>query len=136
MLVGCGGTSAGAASASAEAEKIVSELALGDKVSAVEDRIVKGLFFFDEGMVEEARVYVSNDKKADIVGVFKTNNVGGTEEKINAYLATLKGQMESYAPDEVFKVDNAIIQSKGDMVYLVIADDIEKAGSVVSSLTK
>ncbi|MBO7703439.1 MAG: DUF4358 domain-containing protein [Solobacterium sp.] len=136
MLVGCGSSTSAGAAASADAEKAVSELGLTDKVEKVEDRIIKGLFFFDEGTIDDASVYISNDKTADIVGVFKTSDPAAAKEKIEAYLVTLKGQMESYAPDEVFKVDNAVIEESSDKVVLIIADDIENARKVAQSLVK
>lgn len=136
LLVGCSATSAGsaAASASADAESIISSLGMGDKVEKVEDRIIKGLFMFDEGTIEDAAVYVSNAKTADLVGVFQTKDTAATKEKIQNYLVTLKGQMESYAPDEVFKVDNAVIEEAGNKVIVIIADDIENAKKTAQSL--
>ena len=41
-----------------------------------------------------------------------------------------------YNPDEVFKIDNAIIKKGADQVIVVIADDIEQAGKIVESLIK
>ena len=115
LLVGCGATSAGsAASAEKEAEQIVSELGLSDKITQMDERVVKGLFFFEEGLVEDAKLYMdSTNQNPDLVGVFKTSD-----------------------PDAVFKIDNAIVKEGADQVVVIVADDIEKANKVVESLVK
>ena len=55
MLAGCSGASSSASAATAdpasEAAKIVEDLNLSDHMDQVQDRIVSGLFFFDEGVV-------------------------------------------------------------------------------------
>ena len=138
MLVGCGATSAGSAvSAEKEAEQIVSELGLSDKITLMDERVVKGLFFFDEGLVNDAKLYMdSSNKSADLVGVFKTSDPDAVESKINDYLTSLKETTQMYNPDEVFKIDNPVIRKGADQVIVVITDDIEQAGKIVESLIK
>ena len=103
----------------------------------MDERVVKGLFFFDEGLVNDAKLYMdSTNKSADLVGVFKTSDPDAVESKINDYLTSLKETTQMYNPDEVFKIDNAIIKKGADQVIVVIADDIEQAGKIVESLIK
>ncbi len=138
MLAGCGATSAGSAvSAEKEAEQIVSELGLSDKITEMDERVVKGLFFFEEGLVEDAKLYMdSTNQNADLVGVFKTSDPAAVKQKVEDYLVTLKETTQMYNPDEVFKIDNAIVKEGKDQVIVIVADDIEKAGKVVESLVK
>ena len=138
MLVGCGSsTSAGkAASAASEAESIVSQLNLNDKMDKVEDRIIKGLFFFDEGTLSDSAVYIANDKTADIVAVFEGEDPAAIREKVEQYLSTAKEQMQNYYPDEVFKIDNAVIQENGKQVILIVTSDIETARKIAESFVK
>ena len=136
MLVGCGSSTSEGQSAAAQAETIVSELNLSDKMDKVEDRIIKGLFFFEEGTLKDSAVYVANDKSADIVAVFKSDDTAAVMDRVNSYLATSKEQMQNYYPDEVFKVDNAIVQESGDTVILIVSNDIENARKTAESVLK
>ena len=113
-------------------KQIVSDLNLGDAVAEVKDRIIPGIFFFEEGAVNASSFYVA-DKKADCVGVFRVNDEESCRECIKTYLETLKAQLQTYAPDEIFKVDNAIVEAKDGLVILVVCDDIENAKNVVNS---
>ena len=136
MLFGCGSSTSAGESASAQAEKIVTELNLTDKMDKVEDRIIKGLFFFEEGTLKDSSVYIANDKSADIVAVFESDDTAAVKERVNTYLATAKEQMQNYYPDEVFKIDNAIVQEAGDKVILIVTGDIENAKKVAESILK
>lgn len=100
----------------------------------VEDRIIKGLFFFEEGTLKDSSVYIANDKSADIVAVFQSDDTAAVKDKINTYLSTAKEQMQNYYPDEVFKIDNAIVQEAGDKVVLIVTNDIENARKIAESV--
>ena len=134
LLVGCGSSTSGGQTASAQAESIVSQLNLSDKMDKVEDRIIKGLFFFEEGTLKDSAVYIANDKSADIVAVFQSDDTAAVKAKVDTYLATAKEQMQNYYPDEVFKIDNAIVQEAGDKVVLIVANDIENARKIAESV--
>lgn len=134
LLAGCGSSASAGQAASAQAESIVSQLNLSDKMDKVEDRIIKGLFFFEEGTLKDSSVYIANDKSADIVAVFQSDDIAAVKDKINTYLATAKEQMQNYYPDEVFKIDNAIVQEAGDKVVLIVTNDIENARKIAESV--
>ena len=134
LLVGCGSSTSAGQAASAQAESIVSQLNLSDKMDKVEDRIIKGLFFFEEGTLKDSSVYIANDKSADIVAVFQSDDTAEVKDKINTYLATAKEQMQNYYQDEVFKIDNAIVQEAGDKVVLIVTNDIENARKIAESV--
>ena len=42
--------------------------------------------------------------------------------------------MQNYYPDEVFKIDNAIVQEAGDKVVLIVTNDIENARKIAESV--
>lgn len=134
LLAGCGSSTSAGQAASAQAESIVSQLNLSDKMDKVEDRIIKGLFFFEEGTLKDSSVYIANDKSADIVAVFQSDDTAAVKDKINTYLSTAKEQMQNYYPDEVFKIDNAIVQEAGDKVVLIVTNDIENARKIAESV--
>ncbi len=138
ILVGCsGGSSSSRNSAESIAQGLIKDLKLEDKVAATEQRILQGLMFFPEDTVDDASLYLSNDKKADVVGVFHLKDAKRSQEVLDcveAYRQTLKAQMESYAPGETFKVDSAIVEVINDYVIFVICDSLEDARKAVEKL--
>lgn len=138
MLAGCSGASSSASAATAdpssEAAKIVEDLNLSDHMDQVQDRIVSGLFFFDEGVVTQSAVYIANDKSADVVGVFETTDVDSCRSAIQTYLDSTKTQMQNYYPDEVFKLDNAVVEDNGSTVILIACSDLESAKKEADSI--
>lgn len=138
LLAGCSsGSSAEAAAAAdpaSDAAKIVEDLNLSDHMDQVQDRIVSGLFFFDEGVVTQSAVYIANDKSADVVGVFETTDADSCRKAIQTYLDSAKTQMQNYFPDEVFKLDNAVVEDNGSTVILIACSDLEGAKKEADSI--
>lgn len=135
-LVGCssGSSQTSNATPSDTATSLISSLSL-DTVQEVETRVIPGLFFFDDGVYEEG-VFYAADKLADCLGVFKVTDTDSAIQTIQTYLSTRKSQLQMYAPSEVFKVDNAVIESNSDTVIFVVCDDLESAKEKVQEILK
>ena len=135
MLCGCGSQPASSRpDTAALAAKAVKDLGLEEKTEELEDRIVQGLFFFEEDTLESSSVYIHNDSSADIVAVFDAKDVDSCREKIDTYLQTTKLQMQNYYPDEVFKVENAVVEDNGSLIVLIVCDDLQAAKKEADTL--
>ena len=133
LLAGC--SSGGGASADS-AEKIVKDLQLTSKMDKMDESAADGLFFFSEGTVTSSSLYLANDKSADAVGVFETTDVESCRKAVKTYLETTKAQNQSYNPEEVFKLDNAVVEDDGKTVIMVVCDDLESAKKIVRDILK
>ena len=133
LLVGCG-SSSGSAKPSTAAEQLVKNLNLSSKMDAMDESQTQGLFFFADGAVKSSSLYLANDKSADIVGVFEAEDVSSVRESVETYLETTKLQNQTYNPEEVFKLDNAVIDDNGKTVVVVVCDDLESAKKEVKSV--
>lgn len=136
LLCGCGSAKEPTVETSSEdvheiSKDLVEDLGMSDHMDEVKDRVVNGLFFFEEGDLDAGSVYLANNKTADVVGVFVANDMDNTKKCVETYLSTLKEQTLTYSPDELFKIDNAIIKDNGKMLILVVCDDIEKGNADV-----
>lgn len=94
------------------------------------------LFQNDEEALSEGALYLSSDKKADTIGLFKTDNKDKCIEYINTYIESLKDRANNYTPEETFKIDKAIVETSedGSLVAFVICDDIELAKEKVNEI--
>jgi len=53
---------------------------------------------------------------------------------INDRISDLKVRYEDYKPEEMPKIESAIIEEKGNYIFLVISPDNEKAQEVLDQL--
>lgn len=126
FLFGCTETEVGMnKDAKSMAKDIVKTLKLSDDLKEVEDELLPGLIFFEDDLIISHGFYIS-ERGADTVGVFRTDNPELTKKYINAYLKSLKQQLENNNPAEVFKVDNAILEANDTLVVVIICDDLEE----------
>lgn len=144
LLAGCSGGSAGvqeevvpAFDASQTASEIVKDLGLTDSMQELKEKNVIRMFFAgEEDVVTDCSVYRSTDNgNSDTIGVFVTRDNAKVKEYLDAYLADIKAQTETYYPEEVFKISNAVIEEKEGVVILAICEDIEKAKTTVRIFT-
>ena len=128
LMVGC--SSASSASKPKDpaglASTIIEDLGLEENVDEVQARIIPGLFFFEDDVVSASSFYAA-DKLADCVGVFTTSDPDSCKNSVQEYLASRKAQLEMYAPSEVFKVDNAVIEANENTVIMIVCENIQDA---------
>lgn len=125
------------------AEGLVSTLGMESDLKEVKERVLYGMFFetrkdAEDNFVTDGKVYRGEDKNADTIGVFETTDNAKCIEYLKKYLETQKANSQMYSPEEVFKIDNAVLESSkdGSVVVLVISSEIEKAQTAVNELLK
>lgn len=126
LLAGCSGGGS-SASPTSTGEKIVKNLNLTEKMDVMDESQINGLFFFEDGTVKSSSLYLANDQTADVVGVFEAENMDSVKQCVRTYLETTKLQNQNYNPEEVFKIDNAVIDDNGKTLILIVCDDLESA---------
>lgn len=137
ILAGCAGGSdiSSRQSAKATAEQLVNNLGLTDSMKEIKERHIQGYFFQGEEITTDASVFYSTETgNSDTVGVFYTEDPETCLSYIETYLVDQKSQTQTYYPEEVFKISNAIVDSEGHVVILVICNDIERGKKIVSAL--
>ena len=124
------------------ADGLVKDLGMSE-LKEVKERVLYGMFFetkkdAEDNFVTNGKVYRGEDKNADTIGVFETTDTEKCLEYLNKYLDTQKANSQMYSPEEVFKIDNAILETSkdGSVVVLVVSSEIEKAQTAVNELLK
>lgn len=142
LLCGCSqaNTSATATTSSSAdeiASTLISKLGLDANLTATKDRVIKGMIFDGEEVTSDAALYTSSDNgNADSVGVFFADDVDACKKALDSYLNTQKQNAQTYNADQVFKISNAIVESNGNEIILVVCDNIEDAKKVVQETLK
>ena len=77
-----------------------------------------------------ARAYASDGSHADeivVIQVKGTGDVSAAEQSLNDHLQGRKNLYSTYGPDQVARVENALVFTQGDCAVLIISDDAQSA---------
>ncbi len=107
------------------------ELSQIDKDAAVK------LYGLSDDDVTQMSAYISSGGYTDEFAVIKTepSKVSKVTEKIDLRIQTLKTDYASYRPDEVSKLDNSVVISKGGYIVVCFSND-KSAQEKINELMK
>lgn len=110
--------------------------AFSDILSTVSDEIALGLYGYDEKDVLECVVLCSTGATSEEIGLFRCADDEAAIRVAAAAenrAAAQKIAYESYAPDEIPKLDNAVIKSQGQYVFFVVSKDSDTVDKLLKS---
>jgi hypothetical protein len=137
LLAGCG--DAQAADAGEVADELKTSLVFQDDMMEIEKDVLENYYRVTDEEIEDFKVYKSaSGATAEEIAVF-TAKSGKTEAVKNAVemrVEDLGLSFEDYVPEEMVKINNAVIVTRGSTVALVVADDSDGAKSLLDDLLK
>ena len=97
------------------------------------------LFLIDPATLEDYAIYMADyaTGNADEIAMFQvkeSDQMTTVKSLINDRISDLKVRYEDYKPEEMPKIESAIIEEKGNYIFLVISPDNEKAQEVLDQL--
>ena len=108
------------------AAALVEALSFEDELSEIDEGIVPMLYELPDTVVETA-VYISSGATAEELSVFSFSEEKGAKEKeenIKLRIESQKESFENYIPDEVKRLEKAVIYRKGcDLIFGVSSDE-------------
>ena len=156
VLYGCGGsgdtkktsttTSSAAASAKSSqaavvdvtkiADRLLNEIKYDDKLAEAEkeslDVIYPGL---PKDKIKAMKIYVSSSGgTSEEIAAFEANDEDTAKEieaKLNERVEAQKTSFKNYVPEELKRLENALVIRKGNYVYLSVSGDPDKAKSII-----
>lgn len=106
-------------------------------IALTDDNISRRYYGIDLEMIEEYQAEVcSSGAMADEIAIFKVKdkeNVEDMLEVVRERKQELYDSFVDYVPDEINKIENALIGSNGNYVYLVVCSDRAAAKAAVES---
>lgn len=110
------------------------QLSWVDTLRKLDDPVIENFYGFDTSKIDSLEVYVSDSGSTaeEIALCFSLTAAAKRMWKpaMESRVEKLKKQFENYMPEEMYKLENAVITSHGDYVLLVICDEFEDAGTV------
>lgn len=138
-LCACGGGSGGKdIDAEALAGALLDGGAFTDLLSRPADGVAARLYGYDEGDVSQVILYTGTGATAEEIFIAKAHDASGAnaiKTLCETRASNQKLAFENYAPDEVTKLDSAVLAVSGNTVIFVVAADAAAAQSVVDSYT-
>lgn len=132
-LTGCGSTEI---DTNAVSQGILNGVQFEEQLSQMSDKISIKRLGLNADDVESCIAYTSTNAVVDEFAVIKATNSDNVTASLNEHIANQKATYESYAPNEVTKLDNAVVKTVGDYVIYVVSTDGTAAQGVVDGLVK
>ena len=140
-LTACGSKGSGSAGydPAATAQALLDSGAFTDTLESTEKDTVAMLYGVEANSIVDCACYTSLSAGAEEIAVLTMADADSAKaamEGLEARVADQKAVLESYQPDEVSKLDKAILTQSGNTVVLVVAADADKAQSTLDGLSK
>lgn len=141
LLTACGGGGESAAKPydpASTAKALLDSSAFSEPLEAMGADLVCGpLYDIDAANVTDSAVYTSLTAGAEEIAVLTLKDEDTAKTALEALKTRVSDQTEAlkdYQPEEVAKLDKAIVEQKGNSVLLVVAADADAAQEVLNGL--
>lgn len=134
-LTACGGgSSSKEIDVAKTADDLNSSVITTDQLTETKSEMLASIYFFEDGQVENSKVYMSGNATANEIVVVQCKD----EDAAKAVAELLKKRVEkqtelfsTYNADEAAKLEKAIIKTSGKYAVLCVCDDYDKAESIL-----
>lgn len=118
------------------ADRLLNEIKYDDKLAEAEkesiDVICPGL---PKDKIKAMKIYVSSSGgTSEEIAAFEANDEETAKEietKLNERVEAQKTSFKNYVPEELKRLENALVIRKGNYVYLSVSGDPDKAKSII-----
>ena len=118
------------------ADRLLNEIKYDDKLAEAEkesiDVIYPGL---PKDKIKAMKIYVSSSGgTSEEIAAFEANDEEMAKEietKLNERVEAQKTSFKNYVPEELKRLENALVIRKGNYVYLSVSGDPDKAKSII-----
>ena len=143
LLTGCAGSSAAAESPIAmspeqAAEILLNESGLGDlsTMTLLPSHLAENFYSFGDGIAEFAIYTDGSGATAREVAVLKVTHsqyVRAARETLETRIRALAREFENYRPSEMAKINNPIVEVRGNLIFMVLTDSPAEARSAIDT---
>lgn len=140
LLTACGGgdTASKPYDPAATAQALLDSSAFSQPLESMSLELVCGpLYNIDANNVTGSAVYTSLTAGAEEIAVLTLKDEDTAKQALEALRDRVADQtdaLKDYQPDEVGKLDHAIVEQKGNSVLLVVANDADAAQEALKTL--
>lgn len=136
VLTGCGNQTTVTVDTAALADRLCSEVTWNDQLGEVELSKALGVYGIQEDAVASGKVYMGTNATAEEIAVLEAvseDRVADLEAGVQARVEAQLESFESYNAAEVPKLENPLIETRGNYVILCVCDDTAEAEAVIEA---
>ena len=125
-LAACGGGEEAKAFSPDDAQNLLNSGAFSETLTEIDQTTACLLYGIDETTVTGCAVYGSTGATAEELAIFTFENEEDTSAAASALgyrVEDRKDELANYLPDEISKLDEAVVETRGNSALLVIAAD-------------
>lgn len=137
FAAGCGSNAAKEIDAQALADSLATGTTYDDELQKMENELVDVYFDMEEDVT--AFLYMGSGSTAEEAAVFEAPDEESAKkqlEHVKAYLADQSESFRDYIPEEVKRVEDAVVEQRGKYVILCVSADSAKAKEIVEEAFK
>ena len=119
--------------------KIVESGAFEDELAKVDSSMIMQDYSFSTDEIKEIVSYQGSGATSEEIVILQVNSkeqLNSVQEKINTRIEERKQAFENYLPEEVFKIDNNLLETRGSYVIFCISNDSNKVEEVINNYIK
>ena len=139
IFAGCGGTKTVEFDPQAAADALHDAKAFSDILSPVQSNVAAMLYNMDAESIADCSVYCSTGATAEEIAVFRCKDDAAASALVQNARQRLQSQKDayaSYAPQEVPKLENALLRTSGAYVICVVANDYDAITPILDQYLK
>lgn len=114
---------------------LATEITYEDEVAEIDLDTAKNIYDFGEAEVTEYSIYVSSGATAEEIAVISCKDSVSAKKIEEAFETRIKNQKTSfqdYVPEELKKLEKAVVIKKGNTVILSVSNEEEKAKEIIN----
>ena len=137
-MAGCGNQKNLTVDVGAMAKDLAEQVTYQDEMALISGDMAGMVYDIPEG-VDNAVIYMGSGATAEEASVFEATDEDAAKKMLEAAKKHIKAQreaFENYIPEEVKKLDKAIIKQKGRYVAVCVTDDTDNAKKVIDGYLK
>lgn len=116
------------------AEYLFNNITFADELAEVDDDIAYEIYGIDENAVKDISVYMSTGATAEEIAVFTVGDDEGAllvSAAMSARIEQQKSGFENYVPEEIPKLENAVITEIDSAVIMIVCNDTSETETAI-----
>jgi len=120
-------------------ESLLSNITYEDELAAIDLETAGMIYYLENAEITNACIYESSGATAEEIAVFEcaaSTDVNETEAAVRTRIEEQKESFENYVPEELVKLNNAVVIKNGNYVILSVSSDPDAARKIIEEAFK
>ena len=119
------------------ADKLLAEVTFAEPLEKIDMDIAMKQYGVNAEMVQNGMMYTGTAAAVDEISLWQAADASGSKailEAVNERIESQKKSYTDYRPEEVPKLEDCVVVSKGNVVILCVSEDSQTARKILNDL--